>query len=185
LRKTAAIFLQFILLFNIAGYRAWFYYAERNADIKMETSLDNNEYNEADLITLRVPLNMPYQIENARFERVNGEFSFEGKIYRYVKRKVSQGSLILLCLPDVQKMHLKNAKTAYGNYANDITSSSNKNTGHSDTQKNHSGSEYEAFLFGFRIPSMLPLKSLITDHTSAVLPELPMASLIKPPRALA
>ncbi|MDP4131967.1 MAG: hypothetical protein Q8939_17550, partial [Bacteroidota bacterium] len=149
MRKVAAIFLQCILLFNIAGYRAWFYYAERNADIKMEASLDNNEYNEADLVTLRVPLNMPYQIDNARFERVNGEFSFEGKIYKYVKRRVSNGTLVLLCLPDVQKMHLRKAKTEYGNYANDISSSSNKNTGRSDLQKNHSCSEYEAFLFRF------------------------------------
>ncbi len=33
LRKSAAIILLLILLFNIIGYRVWFYYAEQKADI--------------------------------------------------------------------------------------------------------------------------------------------------------
>jgi hypothetical protein len=114
LRKPAAIFLLFILLFNVIGYRAWFYYAEKKSDRQLEAQLDKDQYNEADLVVLKVPLNIPYQLDKSQFERVDGEIVLNGKIYKYVKRKVSEGNLILLCIPDAHKMNLKKSKTDFG-----------------------------------------------------------------------
>lgn len=152
----------------------------------MEASLDKNEYNENDLITLRIPLNMPYQLEKSSFERVDGEISLGGKIYKYVKRKVSEGNLILLCLPDVHKMILKKVKTEYGNYANDIGSSStNKESSHSNLPKNHSNSEYEAFLYSFSLPKVMAIKPGIHVFSASGLPDCLLATPGKPPRPLA
>lgn len=149
----------------------------------MEASLDNNTYDETDLITLRIPLHMPYQTEDDSFERVSGEFRFEGRIYQFVKRKVSHGDLILLCLPDVQKMNINKLKTTYGNYVNDVSpSSSGKATGRTDLQKNNSCNEYESIVFGLRIPALLPAKSRIPDNTRNSLPESLKAAPVKPPR---
>jgi cbb3-type cytochrome oxidase subunit 3 len=72
-RKSAAILLLLILLFNVIGYRAWFYYAEKKSDRQLEAQLDKNQYNEADLVVLKVPLNIPYQLDESQFERVDGE----------------------------------------------------------------------------------------------------------------
>lgn len=141
LRKYASIILLLILLFNLAGYRAWFYYAERKADVAMESRLDKDQYDESDLISLTIPLNNPYQIEQARFERINGEINFQGKTYKLVKRKITEGNLVLLCVPDTRKMVLKKAKTEFGNVASGLTSNS-KNSPGSQTQKNFSGSDY-------------------------------------------
>ena len=112
-RKPAAIFLLLILLFNVIGYRAWFYCAEKKSDLKLEALLNKNQYDEQDLVALKVPLNMPYQIDQTQFERVDGEVTLNGRIYKYVKRKVSEGNLILLCIPDAHKMSLKKAKTGW------------------------------------------------------------------------
>jgi hypothetical protein len=141
LRKYASIILLLILLFNMVGYRAWFYYAEQKADVAMESRLDKNQYDESDLISLTIPLNNPYQIEQTRFERINGEVNFQGKTYKLVKRKVTDGNLVLLCMPDTRKMVLKKAKTEFGNAASGLTSNS-KNSPRSGTQKNFSGSDY-------------------------------------------
>ena len=185
MRKPAAIFLLLLLLFNIVGYRAWFYYAEKKADIKMEASLDKNEYNENDLITLRIPLNMPYQLEKSRYERIDGEISLGGKIYKYVKRKISDGDLILACLPDIHKMILKKVKTEYGNYANDIGSSAtNKESSHSNLPKNHSSNEYEAFLYSFTLSEILTVKAGIPDFSVSGLPDCLLAAPGKPPQLL-
>ncbi|MES1249259.1 MAG: hypothetical protein ABUL46_01170 [Chitinophaga rupis] len=114
MRKLAAIFLLFILLFNAIGYKVWFYYAERKSDRQLEARLDRNQYKDEDLLTLKIPLNIPYQLNESQFERIDGEISLDGKLYKYVKRRVSEGNLILLCIPDIEKMTLKNAKTGYG-----------------------------------------------------------------------
>ena len=175
MRKSASIILLLILLFNMVGYRAWFYYAEQKADMAMEGRLDKAQYNENELVTLSIPLRNPYQLEQKSFERVNGEISFEGKIFKYVKRRITDGNLVILCIPDNHKMILKNAKSAFGNQANDMTNNPNKNSSH-NAQKNFNGSDYEANLYKFHIPLVVSTQtiqngslilSLLDNHMTA------------------
>lgn len=141
LRKYQSIALLLVLLFNVVGYRAWFYYVEMKADLAMETRLDNGQYDENKLIALSVSLDNPYQLEQKSFERVSGEICFEGKIFKYVKRRVFEGKLVVLCIPDDHRMALSNAKSAFGNAVNSLPN--NRNTSpHSGFQKNIQGSDY-------------------------------------------
>jgi len=80
------------------------------SDIQINTLLDKHSYNEADLVMVKVPLSLPYMNEQSDFERVNGEITINGKILKYVKRKISAGNLILMCLPDHNKMIIELAK---------------------------------------------------------------------------
>ena len=90
----------------------------------MESRLDKDQYDVNELISITVPLDNPYQLEQRNFQRVDGEINFQGKNFKYVKRKVSDGKLILLCIPDARKMVLKKGKAEYGNAANDINGNS-------------------------------------------------------------
>jgi hypothetical protein len=141
MRKSASTILLLIFLFNVIGYRAIFYYAERKADASMEARLDKDQYDENELITVKIPLFNPYQLEQKSFERVNGEISINGKIFKYVKRKVSDGNLILLCIADTHKNVLKKARSEFENVSNDISANS-KNPGRSGLQKNFKISDY-------------------------------------------
>ena len=107
----------------------------------MEALLDKDQYDTNDLISITVPLNNPYQLEQTNFQRIDGEINFQGKNFKYVKRKVSDGKLILLCIPDARKMVLKKGKAEYGNNVNDLNGSS-KSSSHSGTQKNFNGNDY-------------------------------------------
>ncbi len=138
MRKSTSIILQFILLFNMIGYRAWFFYAEKKADAAMEARIDKDQYDENDLVTLQIPLYNPYQLEQKTFERANGEVNINGKTFRYVKRKVSDGNLILLCLADNHKTVLKKASSNYENATNDLAG----NNRGSKIQKSLGGSDY-------------------------------------------
>jgi len=109
LRKVAAISLICLLVFNWYGYRFVTNYLQKKADKQLEARLDVNDYSEAQLIEIRVPLNMPYQNNSSKFERHYGEIEVNGKIYTYVKRKIEDGVLILKCIPNTQKQNLKNA----------------------------------------------------------------------------
>ena len=97
-----------LLLFNWLGYKLVIHYVQNKADRQLEARIDLNEYDESQLIEMRVPLNMPYQNNSSEFERHYGEIRIDGKYYTYVKRKIEDGILILKCLPNTQKEILKN-----------------------------------------------------------------------------
>ena len=127
MKKFAAILLLALFLFNIIGYRIILFYAQRQSDVQLEASLDKDLYDDADLVTITVPLSLPYLNNQSQFERVDGEINFNGKIYKYVKRKVTEGNLVLLCLPDYNKMRLQSeANASYKNISDVATNSNSK-----------------------------------------------------------
>ena len=130
MKKLAAILLLAIFLFNIGGYRIVFYFLQKNANTELIEAIDKEEYNPQELITIKVPLSLPYQNNWKNFERVDGEIKVNGKVYHYVQRKLVDGEMILQCLPDENKMHLENAKDDFFRLANDlVTNNSTKKTG--------------------------------------------------------
>jgi hypothetical protein len=161
LKKLAAILLIALFIFNLFGYRILFYFAQRQSDINIEKALDNNQYNEEDLITIKIPILVPYQVERKDFERYNGEVTIDGKIYKYVKRKVCDGNLILLCLPDHNKMHLETAKNNLLKNSNDLQNTDSKK---SDNSKSTSGkdlsNEYYQNIAEYRIA----FYNVLRDH---------------------
>lgn len=120
MKKLTAIFLTLLFLFNFIGYRLFFYYVQEKSDTQYEVALDRNQYDESQLMAITVSLDMPYQVENSDYERVDGEISVDGKIYKYVKRRVINGQLQLLCIPDHSKMKLQSAKDVFFALSNNI-----------------------------------------------------------------
>lgn len=124
MKRFASILLLCVLLFNWFGYRIMADYIEQQADRALEQKLDNSDYNESQLIEIKVPLKLPYQTDWKGFERYNGEIEVNGIHYKYVKRAVYKDSLILLCLPNEQKMKLQSARDEFFKLVNDIQHSS-------------------------------------------------------------
>ncbi len=132
MKKLAAISLLILLLFNFIGYRFLFYALQQKANNTIVAKIDKQHYNDAELIALTVPLSMPYLTDSKDFERKDGEITLNGKVYHYVKQKVSQGNLILMCLPDEQNTHLQNAKSEFFKLANEVQdNTSSKKSGSS------------------------------------------------------
>ena len=118
-----------------------YFYAQQQSDKKLEASLNKNLYDETDLVTIKVPLSLPYLNNQTNFERVDGEISFNGKIYKYVKRKIENGSLIIKCLPDYNKMSLKKQKEDFSKDINNVA----ENSG-SKKQDNSKGNSFKNIL---------------------------------------
>ncbi|WP_207511597.1 hypothetical protein [Longitalea luteola] len=120
MKRAAAILLLLIFLFNWFGYRLLSDYLQHRADTHLEAQLDRQQYNEASLLEIRIPLNMPYQNITSDFERYDGEIEFNGIHYKYVKRKVEKGELVLLCLPNENRMRLQSARDEFFKLVNDL-----------------------------------------------------------------
>ncbi|MEP6749887.1 MAG: hypothetical protein ABJB86_19270 [Bacteroidota bacterium] len=120
MKKIASILLLGILLFNWCGYRWVINLVQQQADIKLEAKLDRNDYDESQLVEIKVPVNMPYQTDWANFERYDGEIEVNGIHYKYVARKVQDGQLVLKCIPNQTKQRLESAKDDLFKITNDL-----------------------------------------------------------------
>jgi hypothetical protein len=143
-RKIAAILLICLLLFNWYGYRFVTNYLQQKADRQLENRIDLNDYDESQLIEIRVALDMPYQNNQSNFERHYGEIEINGRIYTYVKRKIEDGYLVLKCIPNTTKQDIKTADNILFNANNGL-------------DQEHSGSKNNS-------PINNVTKSIFTDY---------------------
>lgn len=151
MKRFAAILLLSIFLFNITGFKLLVGYAEKKSDFALETRLDNGQYAEEDLVTVKVPIQMPYQTSWTDFERADGEIEFNGEKYKYVKRKVSNDTLILLCIRHSEKMDIHTKATEYFGQVNGLPLESN----HQDKTE-----IYKLLMFDYDQPVIENLKDL-------------------------
>lgn len=120
LKHFVAILLLVIHLFNAGGYRLVFDHMEEAAGERMISRIDRQHYNDQDLLEIRVPVNLPYQTSWSDFERYDGEITLQGVHYNYVKRKLHNDTLILLCLPNTEKTKVFNARETFFSLVNDL-----------------------------------------------------------------
>src|SRR5258706_2874357 len=118
LKKIAAILFISIFLFNIIGYKWAFSYMEQKATQRLEEKIDAGQYTEAQLLEVKIPLQIPYY-SDTKYEACYGEIQLNGEHYRYVKRKITDGVLYLLCLPHKEKDNISAAKTDFVKAVND------------------------------------------------------------------
>lgn len=125
MKQVAAIFFIILFSFNWFGYRLYFDYLQHKTNENLEAIIDNNSYDESQLIELKIPINLPYQTSWTSYQRYDGEITLNGTIYKYVKRKLSNDTLYLMCLPNSNKMRLETAKNDFFKLTNDLAQNDN------------------------------------------------------------
>jgi hypothetical protein len=183
LKKLAAILLTLILLFNLFGYRMVIDLMQQKADTKLEARLDNSDYDDSQLIEIRVAMNMPYQQRYTDFERHYGEIEIDGKSYTYVKRKIEGDMLILKCIANQSKEELKTIKN---NLAKANSGADMDHSGSSSQQKsfakNSLGEYDDQFITKQPIAANTLTASYFTDF-DITMPEGVATILHQPPKA--
>lgn len=123
----------------------------------MEAMLDQQGYLESELVTIRIPLTLPYQTDTDGFERISGEVSFNGKIYKYVERKMEDGHFVLKCLPDHNKTQLEQEKNELAKSNADQSSNNSKPGGNAGLKFVFSEFEDNVFYVHCMEPSLVKL----------------------------
>ncbi|MFT3933121.1 MAG: hypothetical protein QM726_05835 [Chitinophagaceae bacterium] len=120
LNKLIAFILIIVLLFSSGGYR-WFINAlQVQADNALERKMDHKDYDESGLMTIVVPVYMPYNSDKENFENSDGDIEYNGVHYRYVSHKIQNGLLIIKCLPNRVRQKLEIAKTELFRISNNM-----------------------------------------------------------------
>ncbi len=108
------------MLFNGFGYRIVSNYFDQRASEHLVSLIEENNYNESELISIKTPINLPYYANNPKFERVDGEMVINGIVYQYVQRRVYNDSVEIRVLPNQDRLHIKNAREDFYKLAADL-----------------------------------------------------------------
>ena len=79
---------------------------QESTETSLEKQVDEQMYSEDELISIKTKLNLPYYTSSSTYERSYGSIEVNGEAYSYVKRRVYQDTLELLCLPNHSKTKL-------------------------------------------------------------------------------
>jgi hypothetical protein len=95
------------------GYYGLLVGLEFKYDAEMLEKFDSENYDDSQLVTIKLPIAVPYAVDSRGFERVDGKFEHNGEFYRMVKQKVSADTIYLVCIKDHQGKRINQVLTSY------------------------------------------------------------------------
>ena len=144
MKKVAALFFIILFLFNFFGYRLVVEYLQIKASNQLTAKLDNNLYNDSQLLELKLPIHLPYQNNWSSYERFDGEIDINGVPYQYVKRRVINDTLYVMCIVNNKKMYLEKTSNNYFALSN---GDNVKNSGNSKISFSNPQDAYDEYWF--------------------------------------
>ena len=178
MKTAAAILLSGILLYNWFGCRVLNDFLQDRADLQLQSQLDLRHYDESRLISIKLPATrLAYYNNSALFERVDGRIEINGIPYQYVKRRIYNDSIELLCIPNQMALKLRVSGEDYFKLINDIQRSKQ---GHPIVTKFFVVDPYTAPV-PFRLRDLSFTLTGRTGVYSTGLPSAPAAATERPP----
>lgn len=175
------------MLFNGFGYRLVSNYFDQKATAHLVSLIDENNYNESELISIKTPINLPYYANNSTFERLDGEMEINGVVYQYVERRVYNDSVEIRVLPNQDRLHIKNAKESFDKLASDFDQ---KLTDKKSVPVNKSSVKVISFDYidqanNWSLTKIIPRKMVIGPHFDECLLSVCLPIQAPPPKYIA
>jgi hypothetical protein len=167
LKKIIAIPLIAVYLFNLVGYSLYTNYYIQQADKRIVQQIDNNTIDEQQLIELKTPIDMPYYNDSREYQRMDGKIVLDGIHYNYVKRKIHNDTLYLLCLPNFEKTTLNKDKNNFAGQVNDLPSNNKENN---TAKKNGFSNEYVYRFIHYEVHTPLKKIQPVMNNKKEALP---------------
>jgi hypothetical protein len=120
-KKLLAIAVTALLAFNLAGYQALTAWLQHRADEQLLAKVEEENFDEAEIIEISVPLNLPYTSDWQYWQPVSGTIQLDGIPYNYIAQKLTGGRMYYRCLPNVAKKMAINARDEFLKLAYNLT----------------------------------------------------------------
>jgi hypothetical protein len=108
-KRLVAIVVLSIFLLNVLGYYGVLLGLKAASGNDLTERLNSDMYDLGATVTFKVPLAVPYGTDSKSYERVDGEFEKDGEIYRFVKQRMYQDTLYIVCVKDEKTSRINNA----------------------------------------------------------------------------
>jgi hypothetical protein len=163
MKKLLSILLLIVFSFNLGGYFILFKVLQHSVNRELVEDLDNNQYQNDQLLEIQVPISLPYVTYSGELKRINGKIEHNGEIYKLVKQKFINDTLHIYCIADkVEKRLIVNFKE-YAKHTTDAPASQKKKPGQVVKQ---SSKEYHSFSDDFLNPRFGTI--IVTDYDPKV-----------------
>ena len=179
MKKLTAILLLGLLLFNWCGYRLATAIMSQRASARLEARIDQKAYSESELVEVSIPLSVPYQLNQPEFERSYGEVEVDGRVYTHVMRKIENGHLILLCLPDEHREKIEKAGNDFYKNANGLDQIPGEKSGKSINKFN--AGDFDDRLEQWDLSVLIISNNVNLQLSSSDLPQVELPVLVQPP----
>ena len=124
MQRVAAIAFLLVFLFNVGGYYFLFYGLTYQSNKKLAQRFDNEEYSDSETITLAIPISLPYPLFTDDYQRITGDFDYNGEHYKLIKQKLEGDTLYVVCYKDHASKRIKDAFSDFAKFSNDLPLSS-------------------------------------------------------------
>lgn len=100
-------------------------HVEERAMHKFEQQLDDSIYSHQQLVTFKLPVNnLPYYTNNQEYQRQVGEIEIGGVVYNYVKKRIYNDSLEVVCIINYEVTRLRTARNDFLKLCTDLQNAS-------------------------------------------------------------
>ena len=106
LKRLFSIALLLVFLFNVVGYYGVYLGLRYHANQALKQKLDSESYQEEEMLTVKIPFALPYQMDWKGYQRIDGGFDHNGQFYKLVKHKVERDTLYIMYIRDHQETDL-------------------------------------------------------------------------------
>lgn len=113
MKRIFIILLTALFLFNVGGYYLLLMGLRHHSNQELTARLDANRYSKEETIELKIPVTLPYPLQQQGFQRVDGKFEHQGQFYKFVKQKLEKDTLYIICIRNDDE---KSLVTAFRNY---------------------------------------------------------------------
>lgn len=115
-----------IFLFNVGGYYLALWALEYKTSKELNARIDKDLYTHEETIEIRIPITLPYPLQDRDFERTKGTFEYQGEYYQLVKHKMQGDELVIICIRNQEQKQVVDTITEYVNIANDLPGAAKK-----------------------------------------------------------
>jgi hypothetical protein len=95
-----------LLLYNAVGYFLVFHIRHQIAEKEFTDYINSGDYSDEDLSLFKVPLQQYYEGSGKDFNRVEGDFEYNGKFYEKVKERLINDTIYIYCLNNEKEEQL-------------------------------------------------------------------------------
>lgn len=162
-----------------------FSYLEKKAGKELTASIETKSFDENNLVEIKTELNMPY-VSDKEYETAYGETVIKGVHYHYVKRKIENNVLYLMCLPNEEKIALAETKSNVEKSTTETGNNNSKQKSPVQIIKKLSQTEYIQNSFSYDVVDLVNIATTLPKVTNSKVYSLYAAlTLEQPPECFA
>jgi len=99
-RQILSCFLLFLMAMNTVGHYAFLVLLRNQIAIATEEKIHSNLNEPGGNFIVKLPMNVPYLLDSKEYETAGVCFTYEGKVYQTINKRLYQDTLYVVCIHD-------------------------------------------------------------------------------------